>query len=343
MRGTRVWTIVLGFAAFALAMTLGIPRSSAQTVELTYSNFFPPTHVQSKLAEAWCREVEKRTEGRVKITYFPGQTLTKAAQCYDGVLHGLSDIGLSCPSYTRGRFPLMAAVDLPLGYPSGVAATRVANAVYVKFQPEEFADTEVMYFHAHGPGLLHTRKKAVTALKDIKGLKIRSTGTSAQVVTALGGTPVATPMPETYSSLQKGVVDGSMYPLEANKGWKLAEVADYGVANFSSAYTTTFFVVMNKQKWNALADDVKATIGDINREWSAKHGEAWDESDIEGIRFFLNQGGTLLGQSPKEAALWSAAVESVITDYIAEMEPKGFDPKAVVDYAQEILKEVSKE
>ena len=70
------------------------PKSQAEPITLTYSNFFPPTHIQSKLADAWCKEVEKRTNGRVKIQYFPGQTLTKATQNYDGVVQGLSDLGL---------------------------------------------------------------------------------------------------------------------------------------------------------------------------------------------------------------------------------------------------------
>ena len=44
--------------------------------------------IQSKLAEAWCQEVEKRTNGQVVVEYFPGQTLTKARQVYDGVVEG---------------------------------------------------------------------------------------------------------------------------------------------------------------------------------------------------------------------------------------------------------------
>ena len=67
----------------------------AGPVKLTYSNFFPPAHIQSKLAEAWCKEVEKRTSGRVKVEYYAGQTLTKARQCYDGTVQGLSDLGFS--------------------------------------------------------------------------------------------------------------------------------------------------------------------------------------------------------------------------------------------------------
>jgi TRAP-type C4-dicarboxylate transport system substrate-binding protein len=305
---------------------------NAGPIKLTYSNFFPPTHIQSQLAEAWCREVEKRTDGTVKIEYYAGQTLTKARDCYDGVVTGLSDIGFSVLAYTRGRFPVMSAVDLPLGYTSGQTATAVVNAVYEKFQPEELQDTQVMYLHAHGPGLVHTKGKAVRKLEDVKGLKIRGHGTSAKVVKALGGTPVPKPMPETYQMLQKGVVDGAVYPFEANKGWKLGEVTDYVTAAFSAAYTTSFFVVMNKDKWNALPAVVKDVIEEINAEWAVKHGKAWDSSDMAGIQFILSLGNDIIGIDKEEAARWKQAVKPIIDDYVKELDQKGFDGREIIDF-----------
>ncbi len=323
-----VLMLIAGFAA----VTLGVSDVRAEPVKLTYSNFFPPTHIQSKLAEEWCREVEKRTDGKVKVEYYAGQTLTKAKVVYDGVVQGISDIGLSVLAYTRGRFPVMSAVDLPLGYTSGVSATRVVNATYDKFQPKELSDTKVMYLHAHGPGLIHTTKKAVKTIADMKGLKFRGHGTSAQVVKALGGTPVPKPMPETYQMMQKGVVDGAVYPWEANKGWKLGEVAKYSTANFSSAYTTSFFVVMNKDKWNALPADVQKVIEEINAEWIVKHGKAWDDSDALGLAFLKEQGGQVIEQDAKEAAKWKEAVAPIVSDYVQVLDKKKFNGKEIVDF-----------
>ncbi|MCP4630438.1 MAG: TRAP transporter substrate-binding protein [bacterium] len=310
----------------------GPVTAEAGSVKLTYSNFFPPGHIQSKLAEAWCKEVEKRTNGQVVVDYFPGQTLTKARQVYDGVVEGISDVGFSVLAYTRGRFPVISAVDLPLGYTSGAVATQVVNAVYEKFQPKELMDTKVMYLHAHGPGLIHTKGKAVRKMEDMKGLKFRGHGTSALVVKALGGTPVPKPMPETYQMLQKGVVDGAVYPFEANKGWKLGEVTNYCTADFSAAYTTSFFVVMNKDKWNALSADNQKIIAQINQEWIIKHGEAWDASDAEGIVFFLNQGSQIIGLDAKEAARWKKAVAPIVEDYIKKTNDKGLPGGEIVDF-----------
>ena len=311
---------------------------SAKTIKLTYSNFFPPTHIQSILAQEWCDEVEKRTNGKVKVEYYPGQTLTKAAQSYDGVVEGLSDIALSCLAYSRGRFPVLGAVDLPMGYTSGVSATKVANRVLNNFNPKEFNDTKVMYLHAHGPGFVHTKNKPVEKLEHMKGLKLRSHGTSAKIVTALGGTPVGLPMPETYQSIQKGIVDGSVYPFESNKGWKLGEVTDYATAAFSCAYTTTFFVAMNKDKWNLLSKDIQKIIENINKEWQLKHGQAWDDSDFIGIKFFLSQGNKIIGFDKKESLKWKKAVQPIINDYIAILNKKGFNGKEIIDFIKNEVK-----
>jgi len=339
---TRVFACFLVSSLGIVWMSMGAMRAEAQTIKLTYSNFFPPTHIQSQLAEAWCKEIEKRTSGKVRIEYYAGQTLTKARQCYDGVVTGLSDIGFSVLAYTRGRFPVMSAIDLPLGYPSGVVATAVVKEAYQKFMPKELDDTKVMYLHAHGPGILHTKGKAVRKLEDMKGLKIRATGTSALVVEALGGTPVPKPMPETYQMLQKGVVDGSVHPFESNKGWKLGEVTDYATAAFSAAYTTAFFVVMNKDKWNSLPADVQNMIEVINREWAVKHGEAWDASDMEGIRYFLNQGNEIIGLDSKEAERWEKAVAPIIGSYVKTLDEKGFSGKEIVDFIMKSLKRHTK-
>lgn len=306
--------------------------SATAGTQLTYANFFPPTHIQSKLAESWCNEVEKRTNGEVTIKYFPASTLVKAPQTYDGVVQGIADIGMTVLAYSRGRFPVASAIDLPMGYKSGVQATKVANGVLKKFKPEEFDDSQIMFLHAHGPGLLHTRDKAVANMADIKGLKIRTTGASGRVVAALAASPVGKSMRECYQMLQKGVVDGSLHPVEANKGWKLGEVVNYLTENYSTAYTTTFAVFMNKGKWNKLSADAKKAIKDINKEWAVKHGKAWDESDQAGLDFFISQGGEVVSLSDAQSRKWKAAVAPVIDKYIEKVKEKGIDGKAVVDF-----------
>jgi TRAP-type C4-dicarboxylate transport system substrate-binding protein len=322
------FTLLLGVTGMSLAQ---------DPIKLTYSCFFPPTHIQAQLAKSWCQEVEKRTNGKVIVEFFPGGTLTKAKQVYDGVVQGISDMGFCLFGYTRGRFPLMEVVDLPLGYPNGKVATKVANAVYQEFKPKELSDVKVMYLHAHGPGLLHTKEKPVKKMEDLKGLKIRSHGTTAKVVKALGGTPVAMPMPELYQSLQRGVVDGALYPVEVNKGWKMAEVVGYCTENASNSYTTTFFVVMNKDKWSELPKDAQKAILEINGEWVDKHGQAWDESDKLGYEALKSKGREIIKLSKEELERWGKATRPVLEEYVKEASQKGIPAQKALDFTKAAL------
>ncbi len=327
------WSVPFFLCAFFFASIL-----YAKPIKLTYSNFFPPTHIQSQLAQAWCDEVKKRTDGKVFVEYYPGGTLTKSKQVYDGVVSGLSDIGTALFAYTRGRFPVLEAVDLPIGYTSGVQATKVVNEFYNEFNPRELSDTQVMYLHAHGAGLLHTKGKAVRTMEDFKGMKLRGHGTSAQVIRALGGTPVSLPMPELYSSLQKGIVQGALYPVEVNKGWRMGEVVDYLTMSTSIAYTSSFYVVMNKQKWDSIPEDLQKIITNINQEWIPKHGQAWDESDKIGLEYFKSLGHEVIELSDAESKKWENTIAPVIDEYIETMNKNGFDGKKIVEFVKTSLK-----
>ncbi|MFH2218914.1 MAG: TRAP transporter substrate-binding protein [Pseudomonadota bacterium] len=324
--------IFLSFWIAAICLTLfgtAAFGQDAEPIKLTYSIFFPPTHGQTKAAMDWAKEIEKQTNNKVQITIFPGGTLTSAPQCYSGVVDGISDLGFSLFAYTRGRFPVMAAVDLPMGYPDGKTASRVADGFAKAFNPQELNDVKVLYLHAHGPGLLHTQKP-VTKLEDLKGMKIRATGLSAKVVEALGGVPVAMPQGETYEALQKGVVEGTFGPMEVLKGWKQAEVIKYTTECYSVGYTTTFFIVMNLTKWNALPDDVKKVFETVSEKYVGVHGEVWDSTDDEGRKYTLSLGNKIIPLSDEESARWRKAVDPVINDFITNTP----DGKMYVDKIQ---------
>ncbi|MFO7559588.1 MAG: TRAP transporter substrate-binding protein [Desulfobacterales bacterium] len=334
MKKSILLPVLFVFLAFQLVAFSA--AEAADTVNLSYSIFFPASHGQCQAGMDWAKEIEKRTDGKVKITVFPGGTLTAANQCFDGVVKGISDIGMSCFAYSRGRFPVMEAVDLPLGYPDGMVATRVANEFYKKIKPEELSGVKVLYIHAHGPGLLHT-KTPVKTLDDMKKMKIRSTGLSAKVVEALGGVPVAMPQGSTYESLQKGVVEGTFGPMEVLKGWRQAEVIKHTTDCSVVGYTTAMFVVMNLDKWNALPADTQKILSDVSDEWIDVHGKTWNEVDLNGREYTLGLKNTIIELSKEENARWKNAVSPVIEDYKKEVGKKGLSGKQYVNELIELI------
>jgi TRAP-type C4-dicarboxylate transport system substrate-binding protein len=323
-----------------IGFLLVISSAHAQ-IKFNYSIFFPAPHKHSVLATEWAKEIEKRTDGRVVITMHYGGTLTPAPQVYDGVVKGISDVGMSCFAYTMGKFPLTEVADLPLGSKSGWAATKLINEYYDKFKPKELDEVKVMYLHGHGPGILHT-KKPVNKLEDLRGMKIRCTGMAAKIVSALGGAPVAMPMGETYDALSRGVVEGSMAPQEALQGWKWGEVVKCTTENYGSSYSTGFFVVMNKEKWSALPPDIQKIIEKVNEEYAEKQGKLWDEIDKAGRDFTLQLGNKIIPLSSDEDRRWTEAVKPILDDYVKRMKEKGLPGEEALKFCLETLYKIQK-
>jgi TRAP-type transport system periplasmic protein len=309
----------------------------AKTIEITYANFFPPTHIQAKLGASWAKEVEKRTNGKVKVTYHPGSTLLNPKNMYDGVKKGIADMGMGVFAYNRGAFPAMEAIDLPMGYPDGKVATRVICDFYNKFKPKELSTVKVLYLHAHGPGILHS-KKPVRKLEDLKGLKVRSTGSSSKLVEVMGGVPVAMGQRGAYEALQKGVADATLSPMEVLKGWKQAEVIKYTTECYSVGYTAGFYILMNLNTWKSLPADVQKVMDDVSKEWISKHGDEWDKSDKAGREFTLSKGNEIIPLSAAESARWAKATDPVIGAYVKAKAAKGLPAQEYVDFIKAAVK-----
>ena len=210
---------------------------------------------------------------------------------------------------------------------------------YAKFKPKEFDEVKVMYLHGHGPGLLHS-KTPVRNLEDLKGMKIRATGTTAKIVSALGATSVAMPMGDSYDAISRGVAQGIVAPRESLEGWKLGEVVKYTSLEFGAAYSVTFFVVMNKGKWNSLPPDVQKVIEQVNAEWIDKTGAAWDEMDKSGVDFAAARGDTVIPLSSQEDARWAQATAPLFDEYVKDKSASGLPAAEALAYCRSRLKEL---
>ena len=339
--------IIRGFLQLLLVFSISFfwgcspDTKTPDIIELSYTNHFPPTHIQSKLAEAWCKELEKRTGGKVKMTYYPVQTLLEADKIYSGIINGITDIGQSVFGYNRGVFPAMEAFSLPHGFASAPEATWVLTEFHKNFTLKETSRIKILYLHAHGPAMLHS-KKEIKKLEDMRGVKVRSYGFNAAMVKALGGIPVSMPMSEVYEALSKGVVDATFSPIEALKGWKQAEVVDYSIEIEGVAYSTAMYVGMNRDIWDSLPQDIKETIEEINQEWSVKTGEAWESSDEEGREYSNAQGNKIIELDKEESDRWAEAVFTVVTDYVANTKEKGLPGQDYVDFIRSSLRKDEK-
>lgn len=324
------------FLSFILILTIiistsavfsGCRKKEPETFSFRLAHFFPPTHpAESILIQGWIEEIKTATDGRVIIESFPGETLSKAADIYDGVVQGIADIGLSCFVYTPGRFPVLESFELPgIVYSNSKVASMVAWEGIQTLAPEEVQDTKLLMVIATGPGDLFT-KTPVSSLSDLSGMEIRATGISADTITLLGGIPVGMPQSETYESLSRGIVKGNLAPIEVLKGWRHAEVTQY-ITSTPFLYNTLFFVTMNKSKWESMPKDLQDKILKATADFHENTAIGlWDMQNSEAIKFAIEENKMQqIELSEDEKALWIEKVSPIQEIYKSKLAGLGID------------------
>ena len=317
---------------FVLAFFVSTSVLAADVIKLTYANYYAPTHVMSHFGETFCKDIKERTKGRVEITYNTGGSLLAAPKVYNGVVTGLADIGLSNLSYTRGRFPVMEIMELPLGFSSGYVGAMVATDFYQKFKPKEWDQVQMLYWNTSAPNLIASRSKQIRTLEDLKNERVRAIGSTADIIKALGGTPMPLEIPDVYEALRRGVIDDIFGPMEMMKGWKFHELLKSVTASWQIGSVYAFYIIMNKDKYNSLPADIKTIFDQTAKEYMEKSAISRDKEDIEGKELITGNGGQIILLSEAEAKRWQKATEPLIANFKKDLIGKGYKEKEVDEW-----------
>ena len=338
---SRLFTVIA--KVLGLALMLGImtpPALTAQEIKLTYANFPPAQTFPCVQMERWAKEVEKRTNGKVKVQTFPGGTLLPAKNIFDGVISGTADIGNFAMSYQPGRFPVSEAVDLPLGFQSAKVASLVLYDLIEKYRPKEFEKVKIITLFTCPPNDLMT-SKPVRSLADLKGMELRVSGTGAEVIKRLGGIPIAMPMSDTPEAIQKGIVKGIVSSLETLKDFNYAAYCPY--ATEANLFVVSFAVVMNREKWESLPADVKKVIDDMRREQAEWTGDYVDRHVRESLAWSKDKYNHQVFQlSQKDRMETQKLVQPMLDEYVKRTEAQGVPGKKIVGDAQQLKKKYEK-
>jgi TRAP-type C4-dicarboxylate transport system substrate-binding protein len=329
MKKEQFFVAIIGVS---LLMAVVSATYAAEPIKLKFAAFWPATHKICGLNQQFCDEIKKRTNGRVEITHYPGGTLATGPKMYNSVLEGIADIGLAAAALTRGRFPMAEAFDAPVGFPSAWVASHVANDCYEKFRPKEWDRVHVLNMMCVGPAIPLSLTKPVKTMEDLSGMKVRSVGRQADMVRALGATPVAMDAGEMYEALRRTVLDGVVGPAEMLQGWKLGDFIKYTTVPKGIGNAPLFYFVMNKGKWDGLPPDVKKIFDEVSLEWREKYAMGAQELDIEGIALLKKNGGQVIFLSDAESKRWVQAVAPVVSSYSKELVSLGFKQAEVDGY-----------
>jgi TRAP-type transport system periplasmic protein len=305
--------------------------ASDKPIDLKFSLFLPPTHrIIQNVYNPWIKQIEERTNGKVKITIYPSQVLGSAKDQYDLVLRGIADMTTHVTGYTPGRFPLTDVMGLPLHVPSGKVGARTIWELYEKYLNREYPDVKVLMLTTHEPMQLLMARKIVDSLDDLKGLRIR-TGAPAQlpILKAYGASALTLSIPDTYDAMQKGMADGIWTGASALKDFKLIEVTKSHTLVNSTCPTSV--MIMNGKVWKSLPPEVQKVFDELSgMKLSVRQAEEFDNTAREALEEAKARGQKIYELTPAEQKTWMEKAQPICDAWVAEMEKKGLPGKKVL-------------
>jgi TRAP-type C4-dicarboxylate transport system substrate-binding protein len=304
-----------------------------EPIELSLTHLFPPvSFLDTDVVVPWIEKIEEESNGMVKIIDYPAGGLAKPGTVYDAVIAGTVDIGIDPGAYNVGRFPMSSVCLLPLtGGKSSWVYSHAMTDLATNFQAvqDEYQDVHLLWLFCQGPGQIQSRKP-IRTIEDMKGQTIRASGDISKIVSALGGSPVDLPASDCYIALQKGTIDGSTFPMESVKTWKINEVVDnYTIVNL---YTAWLWVAMNKQCWDSLPSDVQQVFNKYSGAYGADIcGRAWNKTDDAGFELAESEGENIIYLSPEEQERWEGQCRPIIENWIETMEADDYPATEIYD------------
>jgi TRAP-type C4-dicarboxylate transport system substrate-binding protein len=338
-----VRNILFACAAVAAGMA-PLATQAQQPIVLKYSSYHPQTiWFTSKGINPWIAEVEKATQGRVKIETLP-KTVGTPAGAFDVARDGLADMAVVITGYTPGRFQLAEMGELPFGGDDASTMSPSYDRTYRKHfaKFDEFKGVEVLSIFTISPGHVFTSKRQVKTLDDWKGLKLRSPGaTATRALTLMGAVPILKSFTEAHELLTTGAIDGSLMLKETIKSGNAVDLLHYGTLIPGGVFNAVLAVVVNSDKWNSIPEADRKAIMSVSGEALARHmGMAYVDADKEAMDLMAKAKYVVEPASPALVSDMKRTLAPLEAEWIDRAKKKGLaDPAAVLnEFRQESAK-----
>lgn len=284
-----------------------------RTVELVWGHpFSPQHHIHVNVLIPLAEELEERSDGRIRVRFFPGGALAGASELYDAVVSGVLDVAWTLPSYTPGRFPLTEVIEVPfLFWENAEQASWVLWNLYQQHEgmQQEYADVKLLGIWSNDPRAIFTREQPVRTLGDLEGLRIRALGSMEfAALEAFGAVPLGMPAPDIYDALERGVIEGVSITVSAVATFHFYDVVQHvTITNHGGGAQV---VVMNLDTWNSLAPEDQELIASLTGErLSLAGGRQYDRAYQEGMNIIDEHGLQVHYLSEEDMEKWRTVTE----------------------------------
>lgn len=284
---------ILGLG-LATALSLGAGAAWAENITIKYSSWLPPSHfLWTDVYVPYFAEIEKATEGRVKIEVLP-KVVGNASSQYDVVRDALADMSFTVASYTPGRFPNSEIGELPL---LGTDAAVMGPAYWRHFkkwiEPSgEFKEIKVLSIWMISPLQPHTKTRAIRTVEDFKGLKMRTPNPNVVMALELaGGVPILKNSTEAFEMLASGAIDGQITIPNTIPGFGQLDLLKYVTIIPGGMSNSVNMMFINNDVWAKISPEDQAAIEALSGEKLARDiGVAYMKADEEALEIFRNAG-----------------------------------------------------
>ncbi|MDX2479445.1 MAG: TRAP transporter substrate-binding protein DctP, partial [Desulfuromusa sp.] len=289
----------------------------------------------------WNAYLDQATGGQVEIVVYPGGTLSKATEAYEGVVQGVSDLAVVAYPLTRGRFPVIETFVLPgIQYNNSVAASHIFNEGMKLLKPAEHNDAHFLWGCATGPGEIQSQVP-VRNRDDLKGLTIAvNSGNRVDAMKLLGASPIMMPTPDWYEALQRGVMRSALIAGEVLDGYRQMEVNGDYVTVTPFLFNMVFGMVINQDSWNSLPADVQAALSVMPESLPP----LWDKFNQKGYKLNAEHKTVeVIRLSAEQNAAWLATIKPVAAKHVADLDSKGLDGQKILKQVQDLADKYNKQ
>ncbi len=252
-----------------IVSTLAIFSASASaTTTLKLAHAAPESDLQQDMSLFFKKEIEKRTDGEVKVNIFPQGQLGNDKQMIDGTRSGIVDVSMVGLNNWSGLIPESAAFTLPFIFLNRETAYKALDGEIGKSVLKDMEQFGIkgLGYPENGFRNMTNNRNPIREPKDVEGLRMRVNNSKAlnDMFADLKANPQQIPVSELYTALETGVVDAQDHPIGVTLSFKFYEVQKY-LSMTQHAYSP-LVLTMNLKKFNKLTNDQQKIVTQVAKE-----------------------------------------------------------------------------
>lgn len=265
----------------ALIGMTALGSAGAATMTLKMAHQWPQAESDYVIATAikFAEEVEKRTDGEIKIQFFPAESLVKASNTHTALKNGMVDLAIYPYIYAAGAIPEMNLLLMPGVWKShdDVFNFRTTEPwKKIEDKAQEYGFKTLSWIQISGG--VASEDKPLFSPNDVDGEKVRAAGKyMAHALQQVGASTVSMPSSENYSAMQLGLLNGVWTSSSSFGAFRLYEVSKHYVSPEEySIYYTIDPIAISMKTWNKLSPEHQAILTEV--------GQMLEEEALEGAR-----------------------------------------------------------